>query len=246
MKRIYVIAGGTLVHIAPHFALCAPAFGTVGREIYGELQNLCAFDKHKVHLVETRMAEKTDRCSWVQSLFDQLGIKHLETNEDLEKFLGLLKDREDTRGIVLSSAVCDFEPCELKVTDGETGEVTESVTEFGKGQERLSSKLEYLLELTSSDKVIQTIRSEREDIFLVGFKTTAGTTSEDTYLRGLKLLRDSSANLVFANDIRNKTNMIVTPEEVPCSFEDRRSAVRNLCEMMFSRLQDESGSAHAN
>ena len=36
-KRIYIISGGTMMHIRPHFSVCAPAYGTVGREMFYEL-----------------------------------------------------------------------------------------------------------------------------------------------------------------------------------------------------------------
>jgi hypothetical protein len=39
-RRFYVITGGTYVHVAPHFSLCAPAFGQVGESIGRELKRL--------------------------------------------------------------------------------------------------------------------------------------------------------------------------------------------------------------
>ena len=37
-RRFYVITGGTMVHVAPHFSLCAPAYGRVGQQIAEELE----------------------------------------------------------------------------------------------------------------------------------------------------------------------------------------------------------------
>jgi len=33
MKKIVIYTGGTMVHVRPHFSLCAPAYGTVGEAI---------------------------------------------------------------------------------------------------------------------------------------------------------------------------------------------------------------------
>jgi hypothetical protein len=69
------------------------------------------------------------------------------------------------------------------------------------------------LDLIPAPKIISKIRRERKDIFLVGFKTTAGATPDEQFDAGLGLLKGSSCNLVVANDIRTRVNMIVTPEE---------------------------------
>jgi len=67
--------------------------------------------------------------------------------------------------------------------------------------------------LTPSDKVLNRIRKQRKDIFLVAFKTTAGATDAEMFEAGLNLLKKNSCNLVIANDIVRKHNFIITPEE---------------------------------
>lgn len=80
------------------------------------------------------------------------------------------------------------------------------------------------------------IRKTRKDIFAVGFATTSGATEEELYLKGLKTLKNSSVNLVLANDIKTHVNMVITPEE---SFyhktTDREAALRGLVEMISLR-----------
>jgi hypothetical protein len=38
-QAYYVISGGTMVHVAPHFSFCAPAYGAVGQTIKARLQH---------------------------------------------------------------------------------------------------------------------------------------------------------------------------------------------------------------
>ncbi len=52
------------------------------------------------------------------------GIRHLETNEDLDRLIKHLVSQEDTRCIVMAAAVCDFEPAELIDESGETHELS--------------------------------------------------------------------------------------------------------------------------
>lgn len=102
--------------------------------------------------------------------------------------------------------------------------------------------------LTPARKVLKTIRRERKDIFLVGFKTTSGASLKDQYITGLNLLKETSCNLVFCNDVVTRANMIVTPEEthypeadltsenMSC-FQSRHETLMDLNEIMLGRLQ---------
>ena len=58
MKRIYVISGGTMVHVRPHFALCAPAYGTIGDRIAETLAYPLEVKGYEVVPLFTRM----DKC----------------------------------------------------------------------------------------------------------------------------------------------------------------------------------------
>ncbi len=86
--------------------------------------------------------------------------------------------------------------------------------------------------------MIGAVRRERKDIFLVGFKTTTGATPAEQFAAGLRLLKQSSCNLVLANDLHTRLNMVVTPEQASYHVtEDRREALAGLVEMALLRSQ---------
>jgi hypothetical protein len=136
-SRFYVITGGTMVHVAPHFSLCAPAYGRVGYQIYNGLRKLLRspeqieWDKanefedlhelaeqrdtgpepvgFEVVLVRTSMAGGNEP-GLVDTVLKPAGINRLETNEDLEKLIEHLVLQPETKGIVMAAAVCDWQP----------------------------------------------------------------------------------------------------------------------------------------
>lgn len=235
MEQIFfIIAGGTFNHIAPHFALAAPAFGKVGRQLSDFLPNALQDAGQKnacVHLVLTRMAQGGfDRHEKDTLLFQAAGIKDLVTNEDLQKLIDYLVGQTSTRCIVLTAAVCDFEPVAVSP-------VYENDPEFGKySHPRLSSSQEHKLTLAPSRKILARIRQDRKDIFLVSFKTTADAEPAETYKRGLALMKQNGVNLMFANDIVRHTNMVITPERFHYHLsETREEALKGLAKMISLR-----------
>lgn len=89
-----------------------------------------------------------------------------------------------------------------------------------------------ILKLKPSAKVLGKIRKSRKDITLIAFKTTCGATEDEQYIAGLALLKKNSCNLVLANDVKTRVNMIITPEEARYHVtNDRESALQNLVEM---------------
>lgn len=285
MKRIYIIAGGTVNHVRPHFAVCAPAYGNVGVQISEILAGLLDDDIHhqldigvrhpepkfRIVPIFTRMAEFQSQ-RWQtygarpavdedckqgtrlgRQILEDAGLKHVETNQDLQQLVDYLKGQEDTRAIVMAAAVCDWEPSYLQQDVWRessqsvhlSGDFTDA---FGKDQSRLTTRIPgapdtvkgISLHLKAADKIIGNIRNGdtgRKDIFLVSFKATAGLTPEETYAAGLKGLKGSSSNLVFANDVQTGTNVVVTPEEFPYFGESREDALGTLCEMILGRTQ---------
>jgi hypothetical protein len=220
MKKAYVISGGTFVPVAPHLSLAAPAFGKVGRELVGLLPRAfeAAGSEFETRLVLTRMAMGgAERSKADEALFLGAGIGDLETNDDLEKLVDHLIERQDTGMIVLASAVCDFVPAETSET-------------------RLSSSEGRTLGLVPDEKIVRKIRRLRKDVFLVGFKTTTGASADDQYLAGLKLMKQASCNLVLANDLKTRLNMVITPEQARYhETTDRAAALRGLSEMAALR-----------
>ena len=249
-SRFYIITGGTLVHVAPHFSLCAPAYGSVGKQIYFDLTNAFVHQRNAakktlperscVVLVRTKMALGSEEPSVLErDLLKAAGIKFLETNEDLEELIDHLVLQPETKGIVLAAAVCDWQPSDVETIDHELLPHGDDCPEFGKRHPRFQTKWgDLLLRIRPADKIIGKIRKVRKDIFLVGFKATTEESEQEQYITGLGLLKGASCNLVLANDVHEHRNMVITPEEAKYHVgKDRRAAIKGLCEMIAMRSQ---------
>lgn len=202
-------------HVRSHLALCAPAYGTTART----LVRLCEAHNKTMDVVPhlTRMADSTS---------------DLETAKDLKARLEFLVKTPSTKIIFWNPAIVDF--------NGEIEDGTNSVIASSKYSQRLNSSTPNLkIALTAADKLIGSIRNGirgRKDIFLVGFKTTTMATPEDQYKAGLNLLKQSSCNLVLANDTVTRLNMIIVPEEASYhQTTDREEALQKLVEMTYLR-----------
>ncbi len=205
----HIIAGGTQFHVRPHLALAAPAHGTAGRALLHELETR----GQEAALYLTRMAG---------------GPKDLDTNADVARLVAALVADPATRLLFMPVALCDFTASVI-----EDGEPTPS----GKEQPRLrTAEGKQTMVLTPAPKVIGAVRRDRKDVFLVGFKTTAGATPSEQLAAGLRLLKQSSCNLVLANDLHTRLNMVVTPEQAAYHVtEDRRAALSALVDMALLR-----------
>ncbi len=215
-KTVHIVGGGTVSHVRSHLAIAAPAYGNTARK----LDELCRAhsDKLEVRLHLTRMAGgslETD---------DDL----LETNEDVAGLLDDLVADYSTKMVFMPVVLLDYS-ASVVGADG--------LAESGKYADRLKSREEApLLQLSPTAKLIQKVRAARKDIFLVGFKTTAGAREDEQYVSGLHLLKEASCNLVLANDTRTRTNMIITPEEARYHTTTNRDlALQNLVEMTYLR-----------
>ena len=205
-KKIHIFGGGTMSHVRAHLALCAPAYGTTMRR----LNDLYKEQPHEMDVVmhPTRMADLRSG---------------MVTNTDVARHIEMLIDDPTTQIIVFSTAMCDFE--------GQVGGV-----KSGKQVRRLASGAGKVdMQLTPTAKVIRRIRAERKDIFLVGFKTTTGVPPDGQFYAGLNLLKEASCNLVLANDIVTRHNMLITPEEARYHEGDREQALLGLVEMSLLR-----------
>lgn len=222
MKNHYILGGGTFFHVRPHLALSAPAFGTVAHEIRRALSEWLLHDE-PIHLRLTRMAG---------------GPADLETNADVAKLLDTIIADPHAGIVFMSAALCDFEGSVLEETEDSEGRpMSPNTTASGKDQPRLkTSEGDQHMILRPSDKLLGRIRKDRKDIFLVGFKTTSGATPQDQYEAGLSLLKKNSCNLVFANDVHTRLNMVVAPELARYyETNDRLAAVQGLVEMAVKR-----------
>jgi len=145
----------------------------------------------------------------------------LITNEDVEKYIDTLLEDETITSIILSVAFCDY-----KYEHGDF---------HGQRFETVLGDIK--LEFTPADKVIKKIRIKRPDIFLVGFKTTTNKTLDDQFLIGLKMMKSTKCNLVIANDVVTRRNLIITPEETYYgNTTNRQDLLTEFVEMFTSRV----------
>lgn len=206
-KKIHVIGGGTVFHIRPHLALCSPAYGKVAKTLDKLFRVKAKNLDTELHL--TKMA----------------GGDSLETNNDIADLIDGLVADPATKIVFMTAAMCDYET--------QVGE--DSVN--GKYGERLHSRTDAItLPLVPAEKIVKNIRAKRKDIFAVAFKTTCGATADEQYIAGLNLLKEASVNLVLANDVKTRLNMIITPEEARYhETTDRDSAIMGLVDMTLKR-----------
>lgn len=183
-KKIVVLGGGTFSHVRAHLALAAPAFGTTARQI----AEMCEkrFDHMDTELLLTKMADQNSS---------------VITNDDVDQVVDIIINDNTVKIVFFNFALCDF--------DGKIEDV-----ESGKHATRLETSAgDIQMTLTPSEKIIGKIRKTRKDIFLVGFKTTCGATEQEQFSKGLDLMKRTSCNIVLANDIETRKNLIITPEE---------------------------------
>lgn len=203
MKQILIVGGGTIYPIKNHLALTAPAYGSTALR----LTKLCRdfFPTMEIQTVLTKMADPDSK---------------IETYAHLKDFTEKCAQRRNLKIVFFNPAVVDFVP----------------TVESARHLTRLDSTTPYNLYLTPLPKLINTFRSEkkagRKDIFVIGFKQTHGLTQAAQYKSGLNMLKKNQVNLVLANDMDTKANMIITPEEASYHVTYNRSeALYNLIEM---------------
>lgn len=230
MRQIHIIGGGTMFHVRPHLSIAAPAYGKVVRDLTTILYQ--SDFEGVVHAYTTKMAGNYHKVWTAWTGLNDDAPRNMETNADVATLLNELTVAPEPRMIFLPAALCDFDVADL-TTKGPNGMPTHDV---GKEHPRLLSKYNVELALTPAAKVIFGVRKTRKDIFLVGFKTTTGATPQEQFDAGLRLLKQSSCNLVLANDLTTKLNMVITPEQAPYYVStDRRHTLRQLVGMTLER-----------
>ncbi len=209
--EVHIVGGGTIVPVRRHLALSAPAYGTAARQLWRLASDMWPEVIPTLHL--TRMADPSSK---------------LITNQDMRQLAHKLVTDPAKKIVVWSPAIVDFDATVKRRRDGfkcfcppELHDPDfEEQRWFEPPEQRLQSNKEYHLELTTADKLVTMFRRDsvdgqppRKDIFLVAFKTTAGATEDEMYEAGLRLCKVAAANLVLVNDVVNRVNMVVTPEE---------------------------------
>jgi hypothetical protein len=208
-RRVHIFGGGTYSHVRAHLALCAPAFGTAAFQLHGMFSRTERWGPDGVRMHLTRMADPKSA---------------LVTNEEVANRLEQVLQDPGTQVVVFNAALCDF--------NGQINGLPSSAR-----AKRLESRDgPQLMELTPAEKIIGRIRATRKDVFAVGFKTTSGASSDLQYMKGLRLLKDNSLNLVLANDLVTRNNMVIAPEETRYrETTNRISALQGLVELVEMR-----------
>lgn len=229
MQQVHIIGGGTVFHIRPHLALSAPAYGKVVRNIEEALYQ-SDFDGI-VHSYTTKMAGNRHQVWTARSGRDDSESKNLETNADIADLLHELMIDPKPKVIFLPAALCDFSVPRIDTSHGGMS------MDIGTAYKRLhTSDGDHFMTLRPAEKIISRVRKFRKDIFLVGFKTTTGASSEEQFEAGLRLVKQASCNLVLANDLETKVNMVVTPEQAAHYVStDRQHTIRQLVGMTLER-----------
>jgi hypothetical protein len=144
----------------------------------------------------------------------------LMSNQDVSDYIDTLLDDPTVGTIVMNVALCDFEASYNGVEGDFHGE-------------RIHSRDgDINITLTPADKLISRIKVKRPDIFLVGFKTITGKHPKSIATTAKDMINATDCDVVFANDVVNRTNMIVTKFEIrdpaPYWTHERDSAVLKL------------------
>lgn len=250
--QIYIIGGGTFSYLRGHCAMAAVAFGTTAIDLI----NIITYDSDfegEVHLYTTRMADDLFFASKLTRVGKPFGdgptveavsfedgdpradedyAPKLVTNDDVLKLAMDIVKNPRAKILFLPAALCDFNASILSGEDVFSRHETPS----GRTEPRLSSSTEHIAVLKPAPKVIRRIREERKDLYLVGFKETHNLTEDEMFEAGLRLLKQSSCNLVLVNDVATFTNMVVTPEQSRYAVgKDRGKALGTLVDMAISR-----------
>lgn len=206
-QSIHLFGGGTMQHVRNHLALCAPAYGGTVRQLCNQLaQQGVPESSIGVHL--TKMA----------------GGRSLETNDDVRRELRALLADYTVKAVVFNVALCDF--------SGTIGEVRSD-----KYAERIQSRegLVDSMRLIPAAKVLPLIKELRPDVFLVGFKTTAGADVAEQIRLSQRQIHEAGSDLVVANDTVTRRNLLVAANG--SHYEASRDAILQLVAARLKGLE---------
>jgi hypothetical protein len=214
-KRIYIFGGGTTSEIRPHLHLTAPAYGHTARFLNEEVVRRGGDFRMEPVLLLSKMA----------------GGAAFNDYWSLAEAVDSVVADPLAKAVIFSPAVVDFCPWTI-----ERWNENEKSWDNPPNGRLSSANLMYRLTLTPRPKLLKKFRSRRKDLFVAGFKQTFGKTEQEQYLEALRVVKESSVNLVFANDEKTKVCMIVTPEEAAYGVTtDRNQALVELLNMVHLR-----------
>jgi len=145
----------------------------------------------------------------------------LETNEDVAIFIQNALRSKNLKCIVMNVAMCDY--------DGQIDDVPS-----GKHSRRLKSrKGRQIMNLKPSKKIIATIKNQRPDICLVGFKTTTHHLPEEQIEAAMTMMEGSQCDFVFANDTVTRYNMLINNQgAILVASKDRQEVLKGLVDQI--------------
>lgn len=183
-KRVHIFGGGTIQWVSCHFFIGAPSKGSTARQLAAMFYD-AGFENFLEEL--TYLADSESE---------------MATNEDVAARLSRILQDPDTGAIIMSAAILDFEGQVPGVTPGRYAPRLESRD----GPTQLS--------LTPAKKLLARIKEQRPDIYVVGFKTTCNKGEPEMIEKSLRQLDEAQVDLVFANDVVTRTNLLVYSPEV--------------------------------
>ena len=138
-----------------------------------------------------------------------------------------LKQRFDI--VVMAAAVADYTP------------VTQSKTKIK------SSERNYSIDLKKTPKIINEIKRYQKDVLLVGFKAEVGLTKTQLIKAAQKKLRESSSDIIIANDIgssrykknpqNNQVLVVGSDKVVSTGWIDKQKIAKIIRKEIESRLK---------
>lgn len=215
-KSLHIFGGGFLHKVANHFSIAATAYGTTAKQLSG----MCTskFPDLDINLHLSKMAGGS-----------------LETVASLIDEVERLIQKPETKVIFFTCAIPDYEPVKTTSYSHVNLPISDSPD-----NRRFDSRKDQVLDIycKAGEKIIDRIRKQRKDIFLVGFKTTVNKTEQEMFEMGLRQCKESSVNLCFVNDVVTRKQIIVTPEEAAYAVGNSRGeALVELVDMAWHRSQ---------
>lgn len=226
---VVIISGGTMVHVRPHFSLCAPAYGMIGSDLAARFIMKDSLVQHGFNIenIKTKMADPHSR---------------IETNEDVSDLIDELLADPKVKCIIMSAAICDFEAAAITSHSDLEGEDFKFSSKVGKKFGRLKSTDRagapsgYDLDIRPYRKLIGKIKLVRPDIVLVTFKTTTGANHAQLLEKCKGSYAANKSDIVFGNDISERKNMVYYGSDDVHHTGSRPESVNRTVDFIINRL----------
>ena len=222
-KICAILGGGTRQYVRNHTYVGAKGGGSTARMIHKIIKDH-PLNQMGVQLILTNMATGGHE------------MLHVNTPEDIRHIAKGIANDDKVKVVFMNCAIVDFE---WQIGDIESGKLAERLSTHAGGP------MPEMRAMRVTPKILPIFRQlpnsygkVRKDLFLVAFKATCGDTNQQMFEKGLKCLKDNSANLVLVNDTKRMHNMIITPEEaVYHETSNRYEAILGLVDMALHRSQ---------